>query len=371
MLHEAEAEIALLRHALAAALDKDDAGEPDAGSVDWTVFADRAQHAKCLLIAAAGLDRMGLRLPETFRERANRGQHECLARNMANLATAARLVRILDTHGIEAIAFKGVLRSFAVYGRWNARVAHDLDLLVETRDYRVAGAVLEANGFDAACPPMSRWWHRDLGESPYLPSSPGAPIVDLHHRLQQPGAPAPERLDPLFARARHFELGGYRIRTLDPLDAAMVTASGYAKALRAGESWLVYAHELAAVLAASDEAQRRALDRHAERSGMDRLWREAASVAHDLFLATETGEAGARRADLMRSALGDAAGGRRWAVRSELLWRWTDGRMRRPLRFAAEMVRVRRSDHHHDAEEETNRRAAIAVLERRAASGSE
>ena len=371
MLHEAEAEIALLRHALAAALDKDDAGEPDAGSVDWTVFADRAQHAKCLLIASDGLDRLGLIPGDAFCARVMQRRRECLARNMANLATAARLVRMLDTHGIEAIAFKGVLRSFAVYRRWDARMAHDLDLLVSSRDYRVAGAVLEADGFDAACPPMSRWWHRDLGESPYLPSSPGAPIVDLHHRLQQPGAPAPERLDPLFARARHFELGGYRIRTLDPLDAAMVTASGYAKALRAGESWLVYAHELAAVLAASDEAQRRALDRHAERSGMDRLWREAASVAHDLFLATETGEAGARRADLMRSALGDAAGGRRWAVRSELLWRWTDGRMRRPLRFAAEMVRVRRSDHHHDAEEETNRRAAIAVLERRATSGSE
>ncbi|MEN7537998.1 nucleotidyltransferase family protein [Aurantiacibacter flavus] len=309
---------------------------------DWTAVLDLAEHNKCLLLVAEGMTRAGIAIPADREHRLLADREACLLQGMANLGVTATLCSILRTHGIRAISMKGVLRAHALYGRWDVRPVHDSDILVSHADYRSAIDVLAANGFYSPISATNKWWHEYLGESPHLPVNGGV-IVDLHHKVWQPGTPAPTDIDNLIAKGGFAEVGGHTIPVMGEMDAAMLTASSLGKALRSGEAWLHYAHELLVVTEALDDRQRAAFDDYARAIGVFRLWRFATDLASTTFRIGMEG-AGPVAEDWSRSAATllrtTEQPARRWR-RSHLLWKWTDGTGTRPFRFAREFCLVR------------------------------
>ena len=320
---------------------------------DWTAVLALAERNKCLLLAAEGMKRAGIPIPPANEGELRAKREACLLESMANLGLTATICSILRTHGIKAISMKGVLRAHTLYGRWDARRAHDTDILVSRADYRSAIDVLAANGFYSPISDQSKFWHQYLGESPHLPVN-GGTIVDLHHKIRQPGTPAPTDIDSLLARARLARVGGREIPVMSDMDAAMLTASSLGKALRSGEVWLHYAHELLVVTSALDAGQRAEFDDHARKIGVYRLWTFATDLAEATFRIGREGGGGAPSdaqsrwmATLLRTDEPQARLGRR----SQLLWKWTDGHIARPFRFAREFCQVRLGDMRRHSEE--------------------
>ena len=316
-------------------------------ATDWSAVLDLANENKCLLLVAEGLNRARIVIPANRLNEVKARREACLFRNMANLGVTATVCSILRTHGIKAISMKGVLRAQALYGSYDARPAQDTDILVSSADYRSAIDVLAANGFYSPIPATSKWWHDYLGESPHLPVN-GGTTVDLHHKVRQPGTPAPTDIARIIAAARIARVGGREIPVMSDMDAAMLTASSLGKAIRNDEVWLHYAHELFVVTSALDAAQRAAYDDYARELGVLRLWTFATDLAAAAFRFRDgdseggpTTAAESRWMAALLHAQGDQE--RRWR-RSGLLWQWTDGSVARPLRFAREFGQARLGD---------------------------
>ncbi|WP_137680718.1 nucleotidyltransferase family protein [Aurantiacibacter suaedae] len=312
---------------------------------DWTAVLDLAEENKCLLLVAEGMSRARIAIPPSREDKVKAKREACLLRSMANLGVTATICSILRTHGIKVVSMKGVLRAHALYGRWDVRPAQDTDILVRSADYRSAIDVLGANGFFSPISAQNAWWHEYLGESPHLPVN-GGTTVDLHHKVRQPGTPAPTDIERILASARMAKVGGRAIPVMSDMDAAMLTASSLGKALRSGEVWLHYAHELLVVTAALDDDQRASYDAYAREIGVSRLWQFATGLANATFLIAKKG-ANPNSDDQSRWAdtlLHTKAPQERLGKRSHLLWKWTDGDIARPYRFAREFCLVRLGD---------------------------
>lgn len=317
---------------------QDDALDPEA--IDWARVVQLATKTKTQFLLLQGFDALSLEVPEEVRARLTELQGLCFQQNMANVASNVRIARILKTHGIETLSVKGVLRSHEVYGRWDIRFAADIDLLVRLRDYRQAGEVLLRNGYWAPVPSSSDWWHHYLGEAPYLPDSATGPIVDLHHKLDQPGTPALNDTEALFETAVVREFGGLELSVMEPRAALMLVATSFGKALRQHEPCLANLHEIAHVRASVPELCDKVLDEYAARNNLLRLWRHARDAA-DALLRPSTGHVASDYVAAVMQDLAIPTWPQRLMHRTRLLWNWTDGGALRPVRFAREFGRVR------------------------------
>lgn len=324
--------------------------------IDWEEFFVLGHRTKSSLLSAVGLEQHGFPLPDSAITKIAELRSSVLKRNLANIANAVKVASLLEAENIEVVAFKGVARAKQVYGSWDLRRAADIDLLVRHGDYRRAAAVLCNHGFKPGVSVESKWWHDYLGESPYLPESAGGAVVDLHHRLQQPGGPPPLDLGNFFDRKSSLVLGGRTLPVMGPEHASLVTCISYGKAVRNGEPWLVHAHELAMILRESSAAERESLRDLARRQGLERLWNDAVRNASALFAVDlGFGKPGASTNfaadELLSSALGEATRRKRPLRRTELQWRWTDGDLvTRIGRVASGLARVAASQLHHARE---------------------
>ncbi len=318
--------------------------------VDWPNVMALATKTKTQFLLLRGLEALGVELPPDIRTRFNELQGQCFHQNMANVASNLRVSRILKTHGIETLSVKGVLRSQEVYGRWDIRFASDIDLLVRSKDYREAGEVLLRNGYWAPIPTGSVWWHRYLGEAPYLPETATGPIVDLHNKLDQPGTPALENTERLFETCVVRKFGDMEMHVMEPRAALMLAATSFGKALRQHEPCLTNLHEIAYVRATNLDLNDEALDAYAKRHNVFRLWRHARNTADAMFRPSM----GRKSEDAVSEVIQDLAvptWPQRLLHRTRLLWNWTDGAALRPVRFAREFGRVRAAMISHSAYE--------------------
>jgi len=170
------------------------------------------------------------------------GLHDAtLFTNLIALDAAETLLAAFAAEGVRAVPLKGTAILLDLWpGRPAARAMHDVDLLLDTEDFRAVTANLEALG-----------WRRDRGTpladglSPearfLLDVGPGAQLVELHRTLVFPGRHAIDTR-ALFERT-HGE--GAR-RRLDPADHLVYLAvhkamHGYlndARDLIDGAAWI-------------------------------------------------------------------------------------------------------------------------------------
>ncbi|MEL7218372.1 MAG: nucleotidyltransferase family protein, partial [Pseudomonadota bacterium] len=301
-----------------------------------------------------GLRSLEIEVPDQIQERLRELQQLCFHQNMSSVASNVRIARILKTHGIESLSVKGVLRSHEVYGRWDIRSAADIDILVRHKDYRQAGEVLLRNGYWAPVSEKSVWWHHYLGEAPYLPDSANGPIVDLHHKLNQPGTPALKDTDAVFDSSVVRSFGEHELRVIEPRAALMLAATSFGKALRQHEPCLTNLHEIAYVRASRPDLTDESLDQFAKSHNLLRLWHHARETADALFRPS-VGNSSRDDVGFVIQDLAVPTWPQRLLHRTRLLWNWTDGGAARPLHFAREFGRVRAAMLSHSAYEKQAR----------------
>ena len=314
----------------------------DMGNLDWPNLVQIAKNTRTEFLLLRGLEARGLGAPEAILSDLRQLKQRLLHRNMAHVASTVRMSRILQTHGIETLSVKGVLRAHEVYGQWDIRFASDMDLLVRHTDYRHAGEVLMNGGYDILVPTTCDWWHHYLGEAPFQPRTATGPTIDLHHKLDQPGTPALENAEFLFASAVARPFGGHNVKVLEPFAALMLAATGVGKALRQHEPCLAYLHEIAYARACDAALSDDALDAYAKEHNVWRLWRHARDAADGMFRPS-TGRGAPSDIEGVMQDLAVHSWPQRMLHRTRLLWRWTDGEALRAFRFAREFARVRAS----------------------------
>ncbi|ESQ81417.1 hypothetical protein AEAC466_21545 [Asticcacaulis sp. AC466] len=138
--------------------------------------------------------------------------------------------RALHDAGIRHAFYKGPLQQKILYGDYYAKPCLDADILVSPKDFKAArGALLDA-GFRIPDGYSGLWWTFFLGEQPLL--APGQLYsVDLHHRLQQPGSPAPRHIIEFLDDVTPVPLGSQSVPTIGLRGIAMVAAMNLVKAV--------------------------------------------------------------------------------------------------------------------------------------------
>lgn len=318
---------------------------PAAESVDWDALIALAAETKTagLLNMAFGSERSTL--PKAVCERLLRIENEILHANLVNLAWTIRAFEAVRSDGIDVLVFKGVVRAHQVYGNWQSRRSGDVDLLVRKTDYLSASDALRRAGFLPLVSADSDWWHRWLGESPFVRPDGSGVVIDLHNSLQQPGGPYPRRMEDFFVNAVKKDFQKVGLCMPASQYSLLIAAISYGKSVLAGTPWLVYAHEIAYAHSRMSIAEQSNMARLARQQGLFNIYREAVANSKALLSnGSYTALAASPQHDLLiASALGKAP--HHLFDRSRLNWRWADGiGLKKMKYFAREVVRSKRAD---------------------------
>ena len=297
---------------------------PDEQDHDFSGVLSLAIRTKTLGLLKGGFDRSGAEPPHGLSDELARRQEEILTINLRALMTISKLAHSFDQADLPYAVIKGPLRAEQVYGAMDVRFGSDIDVLTDPNRYREALRLIE-DRMDYTClvPPDDRWWHDFLGEAPLAGKDRGAPIIDLHNQLQQPGGPYPASLQGFLDETQTRAIGSNSARILSAQNALMLTAISYGKALRNAEPWIAYAHEICYALhtlppSAEEELRVRARDLR-----IGRLFDEFLRASKALFDTPIRHDSSPARQKLAMSACGYASP--EFLGRSKASWRWTEG----------------------------------------------
>lgn len=308
------------------------------------LVAEISRRNKIAGLLKRGIIQAGWDVPEDLLSFLEVQQRATIARNLENLVETSKVCAMLQKAGIEFVIMKGAVRSHQVFNALDARPSGDIDILVPRNQYADAGRVLCENGFSRGVSKNNQWWHEHLGESPFVPSQSHC-IVDVHHKVQQPGGPSPFYLDEFILNRATVLVAGREFEVLHPDNALLLAYISVSKAMRSGDPWLNYAAE---IRKAKGEMSTGQIDRFAalsERQGLDKLVAQTDKVLGAIFALTDRATGGAesdkRLQELAVAAFGTEATSLSYLHRTRLLWQWTNGSgLYRALRFIA-MTRER------------------------------
>ncbi|KKC27884.1 hypothetical protein WP12_00765 [Sphingomonas sp. SRS2] len=323
---------ALLR-LLAAALDCVPRPEPWLDKrLDWDALIAVAAAGRLLTHVYEGAMICGIDAPQSLRDAARAFRGRALLVNSVNLSTIQRVTAALDQSGLPFVLIKGPLQLHTLYGDYFIRPSTDIDLLVDDHDYDRTASALARLGYRVAQRCESRWWRHYLGEQHFMASDAALATVDLHHRVQQPGCPAPRELATYIRDSSRVGLGHAEVPVLSGVHACLLMAISFVKAVYHREHSMRYLCDLTRMLRGMDEKERLRLLLAADRQGLRNqlifAWRSAAdllSVASPPVPPPE-GAALIGRAELAVMTLTPESAAIRWPRRRELLWHLCDPR---------------------------------------------
>jgi hypothetical protein len=241
---------------------------PAFSTIDWTGLQHVARTGKLLGIARRGFVRAGIEQDVRFAQAAASYRREALAINGLNLATIQRLSGNLNAAGLDFVLFKGPLQQHMLYGDYFLRPSTDIDLLVFSSDFDRASMTLRQHGYELPLECQTPWWRHFLGEQHFFYPDAASATVDLHHRLQQPGSPAPRHLSDFMTDVVDMTVGKARIPTMSRINAALVSCISLTKAFIRYEPAAGYMCDLSAALLAMSREERMALTARARRQGL-------------------------------------------------------------------------------------------------------
>lgn len=272
--------------------------------------------------------------------------------NTRIIALARNVIPCLAQHQIGTVAFKGPFHQQQLHGDWFARRANDLDLLVPRDQFEAALAALERIGFRARG--TSQWWKLSLGEV-HL-DFPGGGVVDLHHRLQQAGCPAPVDLGEFINEAESQQLGETAIPIPSFQHALLISALNFCKELFHRQPSARYAFDFAVGALQLPPELYPEFAALVRRQGLDGPVRFTIAACDSLFgplpgLFSESviklGQDSSplplpERIDLARLVFAPHSQGIHWPRRRTLLWQYCGGKVnaRCSLDFAAQVGRI-------------------------------
>ncbi|MCE6953351.1 nucleotidyltransferase family protein [Cereibacter sphaeroides] len=270
------------------------------------------------------------------------------ARNGHSLRASVEIARLMRLAGIAHVQFKGPLQQIALYGGPCWKPTGDVDLLVAEADLAAAGAVLRGAGYEPVEAELAGWWTVHLGEQ-HFRRPEGGPVIDLHHRLQQPGAPRPRRTGDILARATPMPFEDEAIPVIAPPDRCLVAAIGVVKALVAHEPCAGHLCDLRASLDRLTREEADALREIAAEQGLSETLALASHGVDALFEGFAPRPyalgpnplPGLDATQLRRLLVTPWEAGLDWPRRSRILWALSG---RRPLRFLREAAAAKSSE---------------------------
>lgn len=145
-------------------------------------------------------------------------------RNLFLSSELLKLLRLLDTHGISAIPFKGPVLSVSAYKNLSLRQCRDLDILVRKKDILTAKDLLISEGYRPwrAMTQAQETSHlRSHHALVFLPKSEMY-SVDLHWAIAPPHHSFPLDAEALWERLELRSFAGKQIPALPPQDLILV-----------------------------------------------------------------------------------------------------------------------------------------------------
>lgn len=171
------------------------------------------------------------------------------------MALARIAFPVLARAGIAGVAFKGPYQHRQLHGDPFFCRSGDLDLLVAREDFDAALSAFEDEGFVRRIG-TSAWWTSALGEV-HL-EHPGGGVIDLHHRLQQPGCPPPQDVGAFLRDAQRQHIGGTEIMLPTRAQAVLICALNFIKEFAHRRSSARYAYDFATGILGMDNPEREA-----------------------------------------------------------------------------------------------------------------
>ena len=321
---------------------------PAANDVDWSALAALAWNNKMLILVQRGLDRLGIDQPDVFRDTVRMFRETTLKANARNLETIRHLMPPLLDAGLTVVVFKGPVQQRMLHGDYFVRPASDIDILTADGEFDRAAAILRGIGYEMAAQCDTPWWRHFLGEQQFLTPDGSRTVVDLHHRVQQPGCPAPRHLDDYLVHAARVPFGQLMLPTLSLESIALLASISFVKAIVHREPAGSYVVDLLAALAVMDERARQHLFATARHQGLFNTLQTAVHAAERLF-GPVAGPGLTRRtrpscldADLDAIVLSPWCEGIAWPKRRQMLWELCDssGLAGKPGTFALESARA-------------------------------
>jgi len=197
-----------------------------------------------------------------------------------------RLVRLLDSHGIPALPFKGPTLAALAYGNLSLRQFSDLDILVRERDVRKAVALLIAGGYRTASPlswsrnastPSKR--QKDLG----LERADGRVSVELHWRLLGSRFTSPHNMKRMWKRLETMSIAGSLVNCLPVNDLLLYLCMHGAKHRWERLEWIA---DVAEVIRNRQETDWKLLLEQSKALGCERALAVGLLLAKDLLSAS-------------------------------------------------------------------------------------
>lgn len=217
-------------------------GVPEAGAEDFALLVGRSRMwSACDL----GWRRAGRGAPPGFAQAIRDARGRAVISNGRVLGLARMVFPILARSGIDALAFKGPFQQRQLHDDPFFSRSSDLDLLVSRDRFADAIDVLEAAGF-ARLEETSPWWMRALGEV-HL-THPEGGVVDLHHRLQQPGCPPPRDLAAFLRSPARERVGDVEVVVPTRAQSLLIAAVNFVKEFAHRRPSGRYGHDVAAGL---------------------------------------------------------------------------------------------------------------------------
>jgi hypothetical protein len=201
----------------------------DAG-VDWEVAMRAAlRHGVMPAVYRALIPAFAARLPASVHARMRREVHGNAVRNCYLAVEMLRLCRLLEKHGVHALALKGPALAAGSYGDLTLRQFTDLDLLVRHNDLGATFAALAGKGFRTRTPLKRIASKRSSGWEMTFAREPNLFALDLHWRLLPRYFPFAPEGSELWQRAVEVDLGPGRVSTLGPEDLILFLCAHGAK----------------------------------------------------------------------------------------------------------------------------------------------
>ncbi|WP_240007233.1 nucleotidyltransferase family protein [Pseudaquidulcibacter saccharophilus] len=180
-----------------------------------------------LLLRSALLSIDGVKVPQ---ELESLYRATCFT-NMQLIHMAKYISGVLKQEGIDHFFYKGPLQQKTLYGNFFSKPSVDIDFNVRLKDFSAARELLIKNGFELQNRTQGIWWTYFLGEQTLFNYKITNQSVDIHHRLQQPGAPQPHNYDFFFENNDFIEFGDISLRVLNVKQTLVVAAMNMIKSL--------------------------------------------------------------------------------------------------------------------------------------------
>jgi len=309
-------------------------------------FAGLAARTRLTTPCARAFARAGRAMPEPLAEAVQAARARAAVSNGRVYALARLAFPILGDAGVAALAFKGPFQHRRIHGDPFFCRSGDLDLLVARADFVRALAAFEAEGF-VRREDTTPWWTTSLGEVHLVHREGG--VVDLHHRLQQPGCPPPRDLGQFLREAERERVGNIAVSVPTRVQAVLICALNLTKEFAHRRPSARYAYDFAAGVLGMDADERRAFAALAERQRLIGTVGFAAALAGTIFdialpldapLAGRAFPAWASREAVLAMAFDPDGAATPWPRRRAVLWAMCSG----AAEFSREAARMMASE---------------------------